>query len=69
MHSNGKTIMELPDSTAKVLLALAFSVNIEPGGKRTVPLECTQQLTDQMDIRIDQGFIIEIPMYIFPLVV
>ena len=56
MHSNGQTIMELPDSTAGVLLVLAYSVKIEPGGKRTVPLECTRKLMDQMDIRIDTGF-------------
>ena len=56
MHSNRKTIMELPDSTTGVLLALAYSVKIEPGGQRTVPLECTRILPDQMDIRIDAGF-------------
>ena len=48
--------MELPDSTAGVPLVLAYSVKIEPGGQRTVPLECTRKLTDQMDIRIDTGF-------------
>ena len=56
MHSIGKTIMELPDSTAGFLLVLAYSVKIEPRGQRTVPLECTRKLTDQMDIRIDAGF-------------
>ena len=56
MHSNRKTIIELPDSTAGVLLVLAYSVKIEPRGQRTVPLECTRKLTDQMDIRIDAGF-------------
>ena len=56
MHSNGQTIMELPDSTAGVLLVLAYSVKIEPGGQRTVPLECTRKLVDQMVIRIDTGF-------------
>ena len=48
--------MELPDSTTRVLLVLAYAVKIEPEGQRTVPLECTRQLTDQMDIRIDAGF-------------
>ena len=48
--------MELPDSTTRVLLVLAYSVKIEPGGQRTVPLECTRKLVDQMDIRIDTGF-------------
>ena len=56
MHSNGQTIMELPDSTTRVPLVLAYSVKIEPGGQRTVPLECTRKLMDQMDIRIDTGF-------------
>ena len=28
MHSNGQTIMELPDSTARILLVLAYSVKI-----------------------------------------
>ena len=48
--------MELPDSTARVPLVLAYSVKIEPGGQRTVPLEFTRKITDQMDIRIDTGF-------------
>ena len=56
MHSNGHTIMELLDSTTRVPLVLAYSVKIEPGGQRTVPLECTRKLMDQMDIRIDTGF-------------
>ena len=56
MHSNGKTTMELPDSTARVLLLLAYSVKIEPRGQRTVPLACTRKLTDQMHIKIDTGF-------------
>ena len=56
MDSNGRTIMELPDSTTKVPLVLAYSVKIEPRGQRAVPLECTRKLTDQMDIRIDAGF-------------
>ena len=53
MHSSGKTIMELLDSTTGVLLVLAYSVKIEPRGQRIVPLECTRELTDQMDIRIE----------------
>ena len=56
MHSNGQTIMELPDSIAGVSLVLAYSVKIEPGGQRTVPLLCTRKLVDQMDIRINTGF-------------
>ena len=56
MHSNGQTIMELPDSTAGVPLVLAYAVKIELKGQRTVPLECTRKFMDQMDIRIDTGF-------------
>ena len=56
MHSNGKTIMELQDTITSIPLAMSYSVKIEPGGHRTVPLECSSQLEDQMDIRIDAGF-------------
>ena len=42
--------------TAGVLLALAYSVKIEPRGHRMVPLECTRKLMDQMDIGIDTRF-------------
>ena len=56
MHSNGKTIMELQDTTTSILLAMAYSVKIEPEGHRTVPLESSRQLEDQMDIRVDAGF-------------
>ena len=56
MHSNGKTIMELQDTTTGIPLAMAYSVKIEPGGHSTVPLECSSQLEDQMDIRADAGF-------------
>ena len=56
MHSNGKTIMELQDTAAGIPLALAYSVKIEPGGHRTVPLEFSRQLEDKMDIRINAGF-------------
>ena len=56
MHSNGKTIMELQDNTAGILLAMAYLVKIEPGGHRTVPLECNSKLEDQMDIRVHAGF-------------
>ena len=69
MHSSGKTIMELSDSTARVLLVLAYSVKIKPGGQRTVPLECTRTLTNQMDIRIDTGFHHRNPNVHIPLVV
>ena len=55
MHSNGKTIMELQDSSVSIPLAMAYSVNIEPGGHRTVPLECNKKLLHQMDIRVDAG--------------
>ena len=48
--------MELPDTTSGVPLVLAHSIKIRPGGNLEVPLECTRQLTDQMDIRIDTGF-------------
>ena len=48
--------MELPDTTSGVPLVLARSVKIRPGGNLEVPLECTRQLTNQMDIRIDTGF-------------
>ena len=52
IRSNGSTAMELPDTTSGVPLVLAWSVKIQPGGNLEVPLECTRQLTDQMDIRI-----------------
>ena len=48
--------MELQDTTTSILLAMAYSVKIEPGGHRTVPLECNSQLEDQIDIRVDAGF-------------
>ena len=51
MHSNGKTLIELPDSTSGVPLVLGYSVKIHPGGHLTVPLECTRPVTDRMDIR------------------
>ena len=56
IRSNGSTVMELPDTTSGVPLVLARSVKIQPGGNLEVPLECTRQLTDQMDIRNDTGF-------------
>ena len=56
IHSNGKTIMELQDTTTSIPLAMAYSVKIEPGGHRTVPLDCSSQLEHQMDIRVDAGF-------------
>ena len=56
IRSNGSTVMELPDTTSGVPLVLAQSVKIWPGSNLEVPLECTRQLTDQMDIRIDAGF-------------
>ena len=56
IRSNGSTVLELPDTTSGVPLVLAQSVKIRPGSNLEVPLECTRQLTDQMDIRIDTGF-------------
>ena len=56
MHSNGKTIMELQDPSISIPLAMAYSVKIEPGGHRTVTLECNKKLLHQMDIRVDAGF-------------
>ena len=56
MHSNGKAIIELPDSTSGVLLVLGHSVKICPGGHFTAPLECTRPVTDRMVIRMDIGF-------------
>ena len=56
MHSNEKTNMELQDTTASIPLAMAYSMKIEPGGHQTVPLECSSQLEDQMDIRVNAGF-------------
>ena len=48
--------MELPDTTSGIPLVLAHSSKIRPGGNLEVPLECTRQLTYQIDIRIDTGF-------------
>ena len=56
IRSNGSTVMELPDTTSGIPLVLAYSIKISPGGNLEVPLECTRQLTNQMDIRIDTGF-------------
>ena len=56
MHSNGKTIIGLPDSTSGVPLVLGYSVEIHPGDHLTVPLECTRPVTDRMDIRTDIRF-------------
>ena len=50
IRSNGSTVIELPDTTSGIPLVL------RPGGNLEVPLECTRQLTNQMDIRIDTGF-------------
>ena len=56
IRSNGSMVMELPDTMSGVPLVLVRSVKIRPGGNLEVPLECTRQLTDKMDIRIDTGF-------------
>ena len=56
IRSNGSTAMELPDTTSGIPLVLVRSIKIQPGGNLEVPLECTRQLTNQMDIRIDTGF-------------
>ena len=56
VHSNGKTIIELPDLTSGVHLVLGHSVKICPGGHLTVPVECTRPVTDKMGIRMDIRF-------------
>ena len=48
--ANGSTVIELPESAGGVPLVLAHSMKIQPGGDLTVPLECTQPVTDWMDI-------------------
>ena len=53
---NGSTVIELPDTTSGILLVVAYSIKIQPGGNLEVPLECTRKLTNHMDIRIDTGF-------------
>ena len=56
IRSNRSTVMELPDMTSGIPLVLAHSIKIQPGGNLEVLLECTRQLTNQMNIRIDTGF-------------
>ena len=56
IRSKESTVMELPDTTSGIPLVLVCSVKIQPGDNLEVPLECTRQLTNQMDIRIDAGF-------------
>ena len=56
VKANGSTVIELKDSAAGVPLVLAYPIKIQPGGHLTVPLECTQPVTDWMDIRIDTVF-------------
>ena len=56
IRSNGSTVIELPDTTSGILLVVAHSIKIQPGGNLEVPLECTRKLTHHMDIRIDKGF-------------
>ena len=48
--------MDLQDSSLGILLAMTYSVEIEPGGHRKVLLECNKKLLHQMDIRVDGGF-------------
>ena len=68
IRSNGSIVMELPDMTSGIPLVLVRSVKIQPGGNLEVLLECTRQLTNQMDIRIDTGFHHKNPnIYIYPL--
>ena len=67
IRSDGSTVMELPDTISGVPLVLVRSVKIRPGGNLEVPLECTRQLTDQMDIRIDAGFHHKNPNIYIPL--
>ena len=67
MHSNGKTIIELPDSASGVPLVLGYSVEIHPGGHLMVPLECTRPVADRMDIKLDIRFHHRNPnVYILP---
>ena len=56
IRSNGSTVIELSDTTSGIPLVLMRSIKIRPGGNLEVPLECTRQLTYQMDIRINTGF-------------
>ena len=56
IRSNGSTVMELPDTTPGIPLVLACSIKIRSGGNLEVLLDCTRQLTNQMDIRFDTGF-------------
>ena len=56
IRSNRSSVMQLPDVTSGIPLVLARSIKIRPGGNLEVLLECTRQLTNQMDIRIDAGF-------------
>ena len=56
IRSKGSMVMELPDTTSGIPLVLMHSIIIQPGGNLEVPLECTRQLNNQMDIRIDAGF-------------
>ena len=66
IRSYGSTVMELPDTTSGVPLVLVRSIKIRPGGNLEVLLECTRQLTDQMDIKIDTGFHHKIPNIYIP---
>ena len=61
IRSNGSIVMELPDTTSGIPLVLVHSVKIRPGGNLEVPLECTRQLTNQMDS------ITKTKIYIYPL--
>ena len=56
IRSNGSAVMELPDTTSGVPLVLVRSLKYNQTVTWEVLLECTRQLTDQMDIRIDTGF-------------
>ena len=56
IRSNGSTVMELPDTTSGIPLVLAHSIKIRPGSNLEVLLECTRQLTGQMDSRINTEF-------------
>ena len=58
--------MELQDTTAGLPLAMAYSMKIEPGGHRTVPLECNSKLEDQMTSGLMQDFTTETQIYIYP---
>ena len=65
MHSNGKTIMELPDTTAGIPLAMAYSVKIEPGGTEQFHWTVAANWKTRWTSGLMQGFTTETQMYIY----